>query len=380
MRWCRLLLWGVWLLAAGTPALGQLVAVPVQLGGGDKYFFDAGTVVRAGSFVYFKVHLPAAEGGGLEEVRGYQADCRNLVLVNQNLEWRRNGVEVQRGNASMRWPQPRPGTHEFALLSYACPERVTTTALLSSAERSPPQNPVASPRVDAPVVPQSGRRKALVIGNGAYSRSPLLNPVNDAVAVAKSLGELGFQVTVVKNLTRDAIGRTVDDFVGQIQQGDSVVVFYAGHGLQSRGVNYLPAVDARIDVESDVPLNSINLNELLFRLEESKAGVRLLLVDACRDNPYARSFRSAARGLSRVEGAPSGTLMHFATRPGGVAADGTGPNGLYTTHLLRHLKTPGVAIESVLKRVAADVRLESGGTQQPWTEGALEGEFYLLPN
>ena len=380
MRWCRPLLWVVWLLAGGTPAQGQLVAVPVQVAGGEKYFLDAGTVVRAGNFVYFKVHLPAADAGGLEEVRGYQADCRNFVLVNQNLEWRRNGVEVQRGNANMRWPQPRAGTHEFAVLSYACPERAATVPLLSSAERSPVQSSVASPRVDIPVATQSGRRKALVIGNAAYGRWPLLNPVNDAVAVGKSLGELGFQVTVVKNLKRDAIGRTIDDFVEQIHQGDSVVVFYAGHGLQSRGVNYLPAVDASIDLESDVPLNSINLNELLFRLEESKAGIRLLLVDACRDNPYARTFRSAARGLSRVEGAPSGTLMHFATRPGGVAADGTGPNGLYTTHLLRHLKTPGVAIESVLKRVAAAVRLESGGSQQPWTEGALEGEFYLLPN
>jgi len=126
-----------------------------------------------------------------------------------------------------------------------------------------------------------------------------------------------------------------------------------------------------------VALNSLNLNELLQRLDEAKAGVRLLLVDACRDNPYSRGFRSSARGLARVEGAPSGTLMHFATKPGGVADDGNGSNGLYTTELLKHLGTPGLPVESMLKRVASGVRQASGGQQQPWTEGALDGEFYF---
>lgn len=107
--------------------------------------------------------------------------------------------------------------------------------------------------------------------------------------------------------------------------------------------------------------------------------MRLLLVDACRDNPYSRGFRSNARGLARVEGAPSGTLMHFATRPGGVADDGPGRHGVYTAELLKHLRTPGLAVESMLKRVASGVRQATGGSQQPWTEGALDGEFYFAP-
>jgi formylglycine-generating enzyme required for sulfatase activity len=232
----------------------------------------------------------------------------------------------------------------------------------------------------ATLLPAHAARLALVIGNKDYAVGPLKNPLNDAEAMAAALGGpggLGFQVTLVRNLKRDDIGRTVEGFASRIRPGDDVVVFYAGHGLQVKGVNYLPAVDARINVESDVPLNSLNLNELLLRLDEAKAGVRLLLVDACRDNPYSRGFRSTARGLARVEGAPSGTLMHFATRPGGVADDGQGSNGVYTAELLKHLRTPNLPVESMLKRVASGVRQATGGSQQPWTEGALDGDFYF---
>lgn len=231
----------------------------------------------------------------------------------------------------------------------------------------------------AQVPPADAARLALVIGNRDYIVGALKNPANDAAAMGAALKALGFQVTLVRNLRRDDIGSTVDGFTSKIGPGDDVVVFYAGHGMQVKGVNYLPAIDASIRSESDVALNSINLSQLLDRLDEAKAGVRLLLVDACRDNPFARTFRSASRGLARVEGAPTGTLLHFATRPGGVADDGVGANGLYTTHLLRHLRTPGLPVESMLKRVASDVRQASGGSQQPWTEGALDGEFFFSP-
>lgn len=222
-------------------------------------------------------------------------------------------------------------------------------------------------------------RLALVIGNKDYLLSPLKNPVNDAVSMDKALRQLGFNVTLIRNLRRDDIGRTLESFTSRIQAGDDVVLFYAGHGLQVKGVNYLPAVDAVIKVEADVPLNSINLTQWLERLDESKAGVKLLLIDACRDNPYTRSFRSAQRGLAKLDAAPSGTLLHFATRPGSVAADGVGNNGLYTSYLLKHLATPGLPVESMLKRVAADVRQSSQNDQQPWMEGSLEGEFFFRP-
>jgi formylglycine-generating enzyme required for sulfatase activity len=220
-------------------------------------------------------------------------------------------------------------------------------------------------------------RVALVIGNAAYADGPLRNPVNDARAVEAKLTALGFAVQKVENLKRQQIGRTVTGFASRIQPGDEVVVFYAGHGLQVKGVNYLPAVDADIQSEDDVALNSLNLNSLLDRLDEAKAGVKLLFLDACRNNPYARSFRSGARGLARVSDAPSGTLMHFATRPGSVAADGSGGNGLYTTELLRQIDQPGVPIEQMLKRVATAVERASQGQQEPWVEGSLKGDFYF---
>jgi formylglycine-generating enzyme required for sulfatase activity len=222
-------------------------------------------------------------------------------------------------------------------------------------------------------------RQALVIGNAAYADSPLRNPVNDARAVEAKLAALGFTVQKVENLKRQQIGRTLTAFASRVQPGDEVVVFYAGHGLQVKGVNYLPAVDADIQSEDDVALNSLNLNSLLDRLDEAKAGVKLLFLDACRNNPYARSFRSGSRGLARVSDAPSGTLMHFATRPGSVAADGSGSNGLYTTELIRQIDQPGVPIEQMLKRVASAVERASQGQQEPWVEGSLKGDFYFKP-
>ena len=220
-------------------------------------------------------------------------------------------------------------------------------------------------------------RLALVIGNSAYADVPLKNPVNDARAMEQKLTSLGFKVQKLENLKRQQIGRTVTAFASSIKPGDEVVVFYAGHGVQVKGVNYLPAVDADIQSEEDVPLNSLNLNTLMERLDEAKAGLKLFFLDACRNNPYARSFRSGDRGLARVSAAPSGTLIHFATRPGSVAADGSGANGLYTSLLLRHIDTPNTPVETMLKRVAAAVEAESKGQQEPWTEGSIRGEFFF---
>ena len=227
------------------------------------------------------------------------------------------------------------------------------------------------------MAPAHAARVALVIGNAAYTDGPLKNPVNDARAMDQKLATLGFKVQRIENLKRTQIGRTITAFANTVRAGDDVVVFYAGHGVQVKGINYLPAVDADIQSEEDVPLNSLNLNNLMERLDEVKAGLKILFLDACRNNPYARSFRSADRGLARVGAAPSGTLIHFATRPGSVAADGSGANGLYTSQLLRHMDSPNVPIEAMLKRVSAAVETASKGAQEPWTEGSIRGEFYF---
>jgi len=128
-------------------------------------------------------------------------------------------------------------------------------------------------------------------------------------------------------------------------------------------------------------LNSLNVNTVLNAMEDSKAGVKLLFLDACRDNPFARSFRSSTGGdLGKIGTAPSGTLINYATRPGSVASDGVrGGNGLYTEHLLKWLDSPNMPIETMLKKVALGVERDSNGKQEPWSEGQLKGEFYFSP-
>lgn len=223
-----------------------------------------------------------------------------------------------------------------------------------------------------------GPRVALVIGNADYHRAPLRNPVNDARALAVRLRAQGFEVIEKHDLEQRQIGATLREFRARLRPGATALFYYAGHGLQINGVNYLPAVDADIHGEEDVPTQSIDVNKVLEVMEGARTGVNLVFLDACRNNPYSRSFRSAARGLARVS-APSGTLIFYATRPGSVAADGDGDNGLYTRHLLEAMDQPGLTIEQVQKRVALGVERESAGKQEPWMEGLLKGEFYFRP-
>jgi formylglycine-generating enzyme required for sulfatase activity len=228
--------------------------------------------------------------------------------------------------------------------------------------------------------PLMAKRVALVIGNATYLKAPLKNPVNDARAMAALLTRAQFTVIKRENLKTREIGDMLREFRSRIQPGDEVVVFYAGHGLMVKGENYLPTVDADIRSEDDVPQYSINVSkQLLVALDESKAGIKLLFLDACRNNPYARSFRSESGDLGHIKNAPSGTLIHYATRPGSVAADGEGQNGLYTEHLLKYLAQPGQIIELALKEVAASVESASKGEQEPWSEGSLKGgHFYVF--
>jgi len=222
------------------------------------------------------------------------------------------------------------------------------------------------------------KRVALVIGNSNYASAPLKNPVNDARDMAKRLTELGFDVIERENLTLSQLGPTLREFKSRLVAGSVALFFYAGHGIQVRGNNFLPVVDAEIFGEEDVSMQSLDLGKVLDAFAQSQTRLNLIFLDACRNNPYARSYRSLESGLAKLD-APSGTLISFATRPGKVASDGAGRNGLYTEKLLSAMNEPGLPIEATLKRVVGAVKAASNGNQEPWMEGSIEGDFYFIP-
>jgi hypothetical protein len=217
------------------------------------------------------------------------------------------------------------------------------------------------------------QRVALVIGNATYETSPLANPVNDANDMADKLRGLGFEVVSHNNIGMREIGSILSEFRSKLKPGAVALVFYAGHGIQIKGENYFPAVDAKIQTEEDVPNQSIAIKQIMDILDDSKTRLNLVFLDACRNNPFSRSFRSAAGGLARIS-APTGTLISYATRPGSVAADGEGRNGLYTSKLLTQMNS-SEQIELSLKNVVSEVKAASKGKQEPWMEGSIEGEF-----
>ena len=253
---------------------------------------------------------------------------------------------------------------------FRCALAALLLALGSAHLCAQPRNLVAG-RVDARA---SDKRVALVIGNSDYKASPLRNPVNDAKDMSAKLRDLGFEVIERTNLGARQIGATLREFRSKLAPGAVALVFYAGHGLQVRGENYLPAVDSEIGGEEDLPNQSLAVRQIMDILDDVKTRLNLVFLDACRNNPYARSFRSTNTGLARVA-APAGTLISFATRPGSVAADGSGRNGLYTSALLEQMNSPNQPIEQMLKRVVTEVKVASNGRQEPWMEGSIEGEF-----
>ena len=222
-------------------------------------------------------------------------------------------------------------------------------------------------------------RSALVIGNDAYERMPLKNPVNDAQDMARALEELGFEVMLLTNASLRQFDSAVRTFGSKLRQrGGAGLFYYAGHGMQVKGRNYLIPIDASIDTESDVKFEAIDAGRILGKMEDAGNPINIVILDACRDNPFARQFRSAGRGLARMD-APKGSLVAYATSPGSVAADGTDRNGIYTTYLLQHMRTPGLTLEQVLKNVRIDVLTATADAQIPWESSSMTGDFYFNP-
>lgn len=239
------------------------------------------------------------------------------------------------------------------------------------------QDRVLRPSQPAAQATPPEQRIALVIGNGQYKDVPLLNPVNDAQAVAKALSRSGFKVALKENVGRAEMQIALRDFGDALRKGGVGLFYFAGHGVQVKGRNFLIPVDADIQREDEVAYNSVDAGQILDKMEAANNRLNIVILDACRNNPFARSMRSAAAGLAQMD-APAGTFIAFATAPGSVASDGQGKNGLYTQHLLRAMLRPGAKIEDVFKEVRARVRRESGGKQVPWENTSLEGDFVFV--
>lgn len=227
-------------------------------------------------------------------------------------------------------------------------------------------------------------RVALVIGESAYRAVPSLpNPANDARAIGKLLTDSGFEVTTASDLSQREFNQKVGDFTAEIAaRGPDTValVFYAGHGLQVDGENYLVPVDVDPKREADIPLQAVRLNDILNTLNSVPTRMRILLLDACRNNPFPALNQTVGHGLALVDtksGAP-GTFLSYSTSPGAEAEDGTGADSPYTTALLTAARTPGLPIEQAFKQVRVAVNKATGGRQTPWESSSLTEDFRFV--
>src|SRR5262245_4719807 len=229
-----------------------------------------------------------------------------------------------------------------------------------------------------PATARAERRTALVIGNAADELGVLRNTVHDASDMATTLRQLGFEVTLLRDAARRPMVEAIDLFSRQLRQGGVSVLYFAGHGVQVGGENYLLPVDARIEREQDVPYEAVPVGRVLGGMEDADNQLNILILDACRDNPFARQWRSSQRGLAVMQAA-RGSLIAYATAPGAVARDGDGRNGFYTSYLLQYITTPGLSVEQFFKKVREGVEKATQRKQTPWESSSLIGDFAFAP-
>ncbi len=226
------------------------------------------------------------------------------------------------------------------------------------------------------------KRIALVIGNSNYTQlQSLPNPGNDSRLMAKTLSKLGFEVITAVDANRITLSRAVRKFGKALRKSgkDTVGLFYyAGHGVQARGQNYLIPLEAEVEDEADLDIEAISASNVLTQMEAAGNTLNLVILDACRNNPFKGKMRSSSRGLARLNAA-SGSLVAFAAAPGQVAADGIETNSPYTKALVKAMQVPGLSVEQMFKRVRISVEAQTNNQQTPWEESSLRGNFYFTP-
>ncbi len=241
---------------------------------------------------------------------------------------------------------------------------------------------IYEPLMDEPILASniiSENRTALVIGNADYDQVPLKNPVNDARAIADRLKSFDFEVDLHLNVNQKDMKKAILAYGEKLKDRKGVgMVYYAGHGVQLNGQNYLIPLEAEISKPSDIDLEGVRLQRVLNEIEHATNRLNIVVLDACRDNPYA-GVRGSGDGLTAPASAPSGTFIAFSTSPGRAASDGNGKHGLYTEALLKALdNAKGMKLEDIFKKVRSEVRKRSKRLQIPWETSSIEGDFYFF--
>lgn len=224
------------------------------------------------------------------------------------------------------------------------------------------------------------KKLALVIGNAAYQHGgELKNPVNDARAMAETLQQLGFEIMLHENVSQNQMKQAINTYGIKLRGYDVGLFYYAGHGIQHKGTNYMIPVEADLQAAEQIEYDCVAADRVLAYMDAASTKVNLIIMDACRNNPFERSWHrsGAGNGLAMMD-APKGTLIAYATAPGKVAADGEGSNGLYTSALLKYLKDPDLNAEQIFKKVRTEVAEKSFGAQVPWETTSLTGEDFFF--
>jgi uncharacterized caspase-like protein len=222
-------------------------------------------------------------------------------------------------------------------------------------------------------------RIALVIGNGEYASGRLANPANDARLMAESLRGLGFEVLSRRDADKRTMQRAMQEFGVRLEKAGPGAVglfYYAGHGLQVSGRNYLVPIAAQIEREGDVDIEAVPADWVIDQMRQARNRLNIVILDACRNNPFSRGLRSVNRGLAVMD-APAGILIAYSTAPGDVAADGGGSNSPYTDALSRAMRDVHEPVEQVFKRARIAVMNTTGGKQIPWEASSLTGDFFF---
>jgi hypothetical protein len=365
--------------------------------------FSQAIHLKPGVSGYYVMRAAAAEKSGRMDVA--RGDFQQAIFLEPTNQEALNGIRRVETRSAASTPgiaapatslgtvAPRPAVTESTPPAGNSRTPASTTVITTtSAPTGAAGTPVPAPTPIPPAILSAtnnahGPRVALVIGNGKYVNANVLpNPPNDAHAMAGVLREIGFDVQEGENLDRATMETQLREFLHKAQNASIVLLFYAGHGMQVDGKNYLVPVDAKLAEASDLAFETIEIDKVLDQLGDP-GHTNIILLDACRDNPLARSFAShlpatrgiaVASGLAAYSAVGTGTLIAYATAPGQTALDGQGADSPFTTSLMRNIRTPGLEIRQVLTRVRAEVASETGNKQIPWDNSSLMGDVVLV--